>query len=112
MLVSRRLICRYLLNSAVMHDLRLIHTDLKPENILLVSPEYVKVPDYKVVPMLLGSQCLVNLMPVILFSTKYFWFLLFSQEGGISHYLVVSAGHVTNAKGELLLQESPKVKFY
>ncbi|KAK6920614.1 Protein kinase domain [Dillenia turbinata] len=33
---------------AVMHDLRLIHTDLKPENILLVSPEYVKIPDYKV----------------------------------------------------------------
>nr|GEW39219.1 serine/threonine-protein kinase AFC2 isoform X1 [Tanacetum cinerariifolium] len=32
---------------AFMHDLRLIHTDLKPENILLVSPEYVKVPDYK-----------------------------------------------------------------
>ncbi|KAJ0579737.1 putative dual-specificity kinase [Helianthus annuus] len=34
---------------AVMHDLRLIHTDLKPEeNILLVSPEYIKVPDYNV----------------------------------------------------------------
>ncbi|XP_022769842.1 serine/threonine-protein kinase AFC2 isoform X2 [Durio zibethinus] len=33
---------------AFMHDLRLIHTDLKPENILLLSPEYVKVPDYKV----------------------------------------------------------------
>ncbi|KAK9054550.1 hypothetical protein SSX86_025628 [Deinandra increscens subsp. villosa] len=32
---------------AFMHDLRLIHTDLKPENVLLVSPEYVKVPDYK-----------------------------------------------------------------
>ncbi|KAI9173386.1 hypothetical protein LWI28_000577 [Acer negundo] len=32
---------------AFMHDLCLIHTDLKPENILLVSPEYVKVPDYK-----------------------------------------------------------------
>lgn len=32
-----------------MHDLHLIHTDLKPENILLVSPEYLKVPDYKVV---------------------------------------------------------------
>lgn len=31
-----------------MHDLHLIHTDLKPENILLVSPDYVKVPDYKV----------------------------------------------------------------
>uniref|UniRef100_A0A2P2MPD7 Serine/threonine-protein kinase AFC2 isoform X2 n=1 Tax=Rhizophora mucronata TaxID=61149 RepID=A0A2P2MPD7_RHIMU len=31
----------------VMHDLRLIHTDLKPENLLLVSPDYVKVPDYK-----------------------------------------------------------------
>ncbi|KAJ4710983.1 Serine/threonine protein kinase [Melia azedarach] len=34
---------------AFMHDLRLIHTDLKPENLLLVSPEYVKIPDYKVV---------------------------------------------------------------
>ncbi|KAI4336238.1 hypothetical protein L6164_014787 [Bauhinia variegata] len=32
---------------AFMHDLHMIHTDLKPENILLVSPEYVKVPDYK-----------------------------------------------------------------
>ncbi|KAK2974658.1 hypothetical protein RJ640_030266 [Escallonia rubra] len=31
----------------LMHDLRLIHTDLKPENILLVSPDYIKVPDYK-----------------------------------------------------------------
>ncbi|XP_073284175.1 serine/threonine-protein kinase AFC2-like isoform X3 [Primulina huaijiensis] len=31
----------------VMHDLRMIHTDLKPENILLVSPGYVKVPEYK-----------------------------------------------------------------
>lgn len=32
-----------------MHDLRLIHTDLKPENILLVSSEYIKIPDYKVI---------------------------------------------------------------
>ncbi|GJM85434.1 hypothetical protein PR202_ga01880 [Eleusine coracana subsp. coracana] len=32
----------------LMHELRLIHTDLKPENILLISPEYIKVPDYKV----------------------------------------------------------------
>ncbi|KAJ4850833.1 Serine/threonine-protein kinase afc2 [Turnera subulata] len=31
----------------LMHDMRLIHTDLKPENILLVSPDYVKLPDYK-----------------------------------------------------------------
>ncbi|KAI4300157.1 hypothetical protein L6164_033566 [Bauhinia variegata] len=39
---------RQLLESvAFMHELRLIHTDLKPENILLVSPDYVKVPDYK-----------------------------------------------------------------
>ncbi|XP_051131475.1 serine/threonine-protein kinase AFC1 isoform X1 [Andrographis paniculata] len=39
---------RQLLESvAFMHDLRLIHTDLKPENILLVSPDYIKVPDYK-----------------------------------------------------------------
>lgn len=37
-----------LLISAVMHDLRLIHTDLKPENILLVSSDYIKIPDYKV----------------------------------------------------------------
>lgn len=37
---------------AVMHDLRLIHTDLKPENILLVSSEYIKVPDYKVLTTL------------------------------------------------------------
>ncbi|PNY17926.1 serine/threonine-protein kinase AFC2-like protein [Trifolium pratense] len=40
---------RQLLESvAFVHDLRLIHTDLKPENILFISPEYVKVPDYKV----------------------------------------------------------------
>ncbi|KAG0547035.1 hypothetical protein BDA96_01G044500 [Sorghum bicolor] len=32
---------------AFMHELRLMHTDLKPENILLVSPECIKVPDYK-----------------------------------------------------------------
>ncbi|XP_052175524.1 serine/threonine-protein kinase AFC2-like isoform X2 [Diospyros lotus] len=44
-----REIGRQLLESvAFMHDLLLIHTDLKPENILLVSPEYVKVPEYKV----------------------------------------------------------------
>ncbi|VAI59056.1 unnamed protein product [Triticum turgidum subsp. durum] len=30
-----------------MHDLRLIHTDLKPENILLVSPDTIRVHDYK-----------------------------------------------------------------
>jgi serine/threonine protein kinase len=36
-----------------MHELRLIHTDLKPENILLVSPEYIKVPYYKVYFVLL-----------------------------------------------------------
>ncbi|AES72145.1 putative dual-specificity kinase CMGC-CLK family [Medicago truncatula] len=40
---------RQLLESvAFVHDMRLIHTDLKPENILFISPEYVKVPDYKV----------------------------------------------------------------
>lgn len=36
-----------LIFGAVMHDMHLIHTDLKPENILFVSPEYIKVPDYK-----------------------------------------------------------------
>ncbi|XP_010248692.1 PREDICTED: serine/threonine-protein kinase AFC2-like isoform X1 [Nelumbo nucifera] len=40
---------------AFMHDLRLIHTDLKPENVLLVSPEYVKIPDYKFL-LLQGSS--------------------------------------------------------
>ncbi|XP_057984921.1 serine/threonine-protein kinase AFC2 [Hevea brasiliensis] len=34
--------------AVVMCDLRLIHSDLKPENILFVSPEYVKIPDYRV----------------------------------------------------------------
>ncbi|XP_052186613.1 serine/threonine-protein kinase AFC2-like isoform X1 [Diospyros lotus] len=44
-----REIARQLLECvAFMHDMRLIHTDLKPENILFVSPDYVKVPDYKV----------------------------------------------------------------
>ncbi|XP_057534662.1 serine/threonine-protein kinase AFC2 isoform X2 [Amaranthus tricolor] len=32
---------------AFMHNLHLIHTDLKPENVLLVSPDYIKIPDYK-----------------------------------------------------------------
>ncbi|KAL9235610.1 hypothetical protein vseg_010355 [Gypsophila vaccaria] len=32
---------------AFMHDLHLVHTDLKPENVLLVTPDFVKVPDYK-----------------------------------------------------------------
>lgn len=41
-----------------MHDLRLIHTDLKPENILLVSPEYMKVPDYKVMH---HTVCLIEI---------------------------------------------------
>ncbi|XP_022846552.1 serine/threonine-protein kinase AFC1-like isoform X2 [Olea europaea var. sylvestris] len=34
--------------AVVMHDMRLIHTDLKPENILFVSPEYVKIPDFRI----------------------------------------------------------------
>ncbi|XP_042373165.1 serine/threonine-protein kinase AFC2-like isoform X2 [Zingiber officinale] len=43
-----REIGRQLLESvAFMHDLHLIHTDLKPENILFVSPEYIKVSEYK-----------------------------------------------------------------
>ncbi|KAL9266269.1 Serine/threonine-protein kinase AFC2-like protein [Drosera capensis] len=32
---------------AFMHEMHLIHTDLKPENVLLVSPEYIKIPEYK-----------------------------------------------------------------
>ncbi|KAM7250673.1 hypothetical protein ACFE04_022556 [Oxalis oulophora] len=45
----RRLARQLLQSVAFVHDLRLIHTDLKPENILFVSPEYVKIPDYKAV---------------------------------------------------------------
>lgn len=45
---------------AVMHEMRLIHTDLKPENILLVSPDYVKVPDYKVINKY--AKCLYQVM--------------------------------------------------
>lgn len=39
-----------------MHNLSLIHTDLKPENILLVSPDYIKVPDYKVACVIIPSS--------------------------------------------------------
>ncbi|GFZ21205.1 serine/threonine-protein kinase AFC1 [Actinidia rufa] len=46
-----------------MHDMHLIHTDLKPENILFISPDYVKVPDYK----------LTNIkITTILFSTRHY----------------------------------------
>ncbi|XP_019176122.1 PREDICTED: serine/threonine-protein kinase AFC2-like isoform X1 [Ipomoea nil] len=46
-----REIARQLLECvAFMHDMRLIHTDLKPENILFVSPDYIRVPDYKFAP--------------------------------------------------------------
>lgn len=45
-----------------MHELTLIHTDLKPENILLLSSEYIKVPDYKVLFMLMQCQlCTVTI---------------------------------------------------
>ncbi|KAE9454649.1 hypothetical protein C3L33_13432, partial [Rhododendron williamsianum] len=43
-----KLLMLFWFNIAVTHDMRLIHTDLKPENILFISPDYVKVPDYKV----------------------------------------------------------------
>lgn len=47
-LVFDVIITTMLLFVADMHELTLIHTDLKPENILLVSSEYVRVSDYKV----------------------------------------------------------------
>ncbi|PHT78745.1 hypothetical protein T459_16797 [Capsicum annuum] len=68
--------------SRVMHDLHLIYTDLKPENILLTFPEYVKVPDYKVLdgPTLviygvLGVS-LWNFVRYALFKLDELWFLL------------------------------------
>lgn len=55
-----RELARQLLESvAFMHDLRLIHTDLNPENILLVSPDYIKVPDYRV---LFPNSCFIFLL--------------------------------------------------
>lgn len=45
-----------------MHDMCLIHTDLKPENILLVSPEYIKVPDYKVLLLTFSDVVLHNFL--------------------------------------------------
>ena len=49
--------------------MRLIHTDLKPENILFVSPEYVKVPDYRVcLPEFLSSYIAVFLYFMFPFS--------------------------------------------
>ncbi|GMP50689.1 hypothetical protein CsSME_00017207 [Camellia sinensis var. sinensis] len=52
-----------LLAFAVMHDLHLIHTDLKPENILLVSSEYVKVPDYKLLSRSTKDGSFFNNLP-------------------------------------------------
>ncbi|XP_028067152.1 serine/threonine-protein kinase AFC1-like isoform X2 [Camellia sinensis] len=55
---------RQLLESvAFMHDLHLIHTDLKPENILLVSSEYVKVPDYKLLSRSTKDGSFFNNLP-------------------------------------------------
>ncbi|XAR64475.1 Dual-specificity kinase [Bertholletia excelsa] len=48
---------------AFMHDMRLIHTDLKPENILFVSPDYVKVPDYKVTSLALKDGSCFKRLP-------------------------------------------------
>lgn len=59
---------------AVMHDLCMIHTDLKPENVLLVSSEYIKVPDYKV---LLWFSLLI--FASILFHVPSFWHCSFSK---------------------------------
>ncbi|THG17415.1 hypothetical protein TEA_027691 [Camellia sinensis var. sinensis] len=47
----------------LMHDLHLIHTDLKPENILLVSSEYVKVPDYKLLSRSTKDGSFFNNLP-------------------------------------------------
>ncbi|KAI3865766.1 hypothetical protein MKX03_025512 [Papaver bracteatum] len=56
---------RQLLESvAFMHDLRLIHTDLKPENILFVSPEYIRVPDYKYMPRTTKDACYFRNLPL------------------------------------------------
>jgi len=70
---------------AVMHDLRMIHTDLKPENILLVSPEYVKVPDYKVpvilfcfrlpAPYVPGTVCTIRVHFMHQCALWKFWFI-------------------------------------
>ena len=60
------------MNLAVMHDMRLIHTDLKPENILFVSPEYVKVPDYKVHLLLCTFSIFAFVVPWRRISCKNF----------------------------------------
>lgn len=67
---------------AVMHDLRLIHTDLKPENVLLVSPEYLKVPDYKV------------LSPVLWFSCVWWSSLLLQNIEWLTHHYDVCRAHL------------------
>lgn len=63
-----------------MHDMRLIHTDLKPENILFVSPEYVKIPDYKVYPV------------VIMMFLNYHLLLLFVVVGWSCNFVFVIVG--------------------
>lgn len=58
-------------NIAVTHDMRLIHTDLKPENILFISPDYVKVPDYKV--LLLFSKTSISRLSSFIYFQDYLY---------------------------------------
>lgn len=70
-----------------MHDMRLIHTDLKPENILFVSSEYVKVPDYKVCPLVMSLLCswcflffsffLLSPLPMSRYQCSYYFHLFY-----------------------------------
>lgn len=71
--------------SAVMHDLRLIHTDLKPENILLVSSDYIKVPDYKVCFTATHDATLKLLLFLFVIILKYQNFDTFSIANIIYH---------------------------
>lgn len=88
-------------NIAVTHDMRLIHTDLKPENILFISPDYVKVPDYKV---LLFSQRLQSRVSAHLFIFKIIYILHFSSIFCSSHFPFLSSCFIWEEQLYFLLQ--------
>ncbi|KAK6140350.1 hypothetical protein DH2020_025914 [Rehmannia glutinosa] len=96
---------RQLLESvAFMHDLRLIHTDLKPENILLVSSEYIKVPDYKVISYLASAKdgsYFKNLPKSSAIKLIDFGSTTFEHQ---DHSYVVSTRHYRAPEGEALFQ--------
>lgn len=93
-----------------MHDMCLIHTDLKPENILLVSPEYIKVPDYKVLLLSFSDVALHNFPEPVVVQSLILTFKAFARQlcfchfsVGSNDYVFLHTGFIQIPKGRLLL---------